>query len=151
MNTLQEQIEIDFKDALRNGRKDDLAFIRSLKAAFGNASLKKGNISSPLTLEEAISIVRKQIEQRNDSIAQFMKGNRLDLVEKEKAEAEFLSKYLPTEIDDDSLNGLVWLALQEYENPTKKDMGNIINKVFLAAEGNVNRKRIAAALNNKLK
>lgn len=150
MNTLQEQIEKDFKEALKNGEKDRLGLIRSLKAAFGNASLKKGNMTEPLTLEEAQNVIRKQIEQREDSIRQFLKGQREDLAEKEKAEADILEKYLPVEIDDDTLHGIIYKVLGEYENPTRKNTGEIIGKVFAAAGGNANRKRIAAIVNTHL-
>lgn len=152
MNELTEQIEKEFKEALKNARKDDVAFIRALKTAFGNTALtKKGNLKAPLSLEEMQDVIRKQIEKCNESVVQFVKGQREDLAAKERAEAAFLEKYLPAEISDGDLEGLIYLALQEYDNPTKKNMGEIISKVFSAAGGNANRKRIAAALSTKLK
>lgn len=151
MNTLQEQIEEDFKNAFRAGKKDEVSLLRALKSAFGNASLKKGSMTTPLTLDEAITVVRKQLEQRNDSMAQFVKGNRPDLALKEKAEAELLEKYLPVEITDEALDDLISVILASYDNPTKKQMGEIINSVFEVSNGQANRKRIAAAVSIYLK
>jgi uncharacterized protein YqeY len=103
-----------------------------------------------LTLEEMQDVIRKQIEKCNDSIEQFIKGQREDLVAKERAESEFLKKYLPEEISDDELRDLVEKAFSYYENPTKKNTGEIISKVFSLSDGKANRKRIASHVSNKL-
>jgi hypothetical protein len=148
--TTQEKINEDLKQAMRDKNATKLNVLRSLKTAFANASLQKGSISEPLSDIEVINIVRKQITQREDSGQQYLKANRFDLLQTEVDEIEIIKPYLPTELDDGDLNGIIWLAIQEYETPTKKDMGKIIKKVVEVVNGRADNKRISKLVGEKL-
>jgi uncharacterized protein YqeY len=147
---MKTKIDEDLKQAMRDKNQTKLNVLRGLKSAFTNASLQKGNVDSELSDIEIINIVRKQFSQRQDSIKQFIDGQRLDLVAKEEVEMEILKEYLPTELDDGDLAGIVWSAIQEYENPTKKDMGAIIKKVVEIVNGRADNKRISKMVGEKL-
>lgn len=149
MNT-QEKINEDLKQAMRDKNTVRLNVLRALKSAFTNASLQKGSISEPLSDVEVINIVRKQFSQRQDSVSQFANAQRNDLIAVEEAEMEVLKDYLPVELDDGDLNGIIWLAIQEYETPTKKDMGKIIKKVVEVVNGRADNKRISKLVGEKL-
>jgi uncharacterized protein YqeY len=147
MTQIQTQIEEDLKQALRDKNTNKLSVLRGLKAAFQNAAIAKGNA---LVEDDVLSIVRKQIASRKDSVEKFVDGKRFDLVAKEESELEVLKDYLPAEISDDDLAAVVILAIGEYETPSKKDMGNIISKVYEAINGRTDRKRIASIVSSKL-
>lgn len=147
---MKDKIDEDLKQAMRTKDSTKLNVLRGLKSAFTNASLQKGNVSESLSEMEMINIIRKQFSQRQDSIKQFVEGQRFDLVAKEEVELEILKDYLPTELSDDDLNGIVTLAIGEYESPTKKDMGNIIKKVMEVVNGRADNKRISKLVLEKL-
>ena len=147
---IQEKINEDLKQAMRDKDTQKLNVLRGLKSAFTNASLQKGNVNDPLSDIEVIGIVRKQFGQRQDSVKQFIDGQRLDLVAQEEQEMKILKDYLPTELSDGDLAGIVWLAIQEYDNPTKKDMGKIIKKVIDAVDGRADNKRISKMVGERL-
>lgn len=150
---IQEQINEDLKQAMRDKDTRKLNVLRGLKSAFTNASLQKGNVSEPLTDSEIIQVIRKQFAQREDSIKQFRESKRNDVVARisiEHEESEILKNYLPKELDDADLEGIIWLVLQEYESPTKKDMGNIIKKVIAVVDGRADNKRISKMIGERL-
>lgn len=147
---IQEKINDDLKQAMRDKNAVKLNVLRALKSAFTNASLQKGNVNEELTNTELVQIVRKQFSQREDSVKQFVNGQRFDLIAKEEAEMEILKEYLPKELEDGDLEGIIWLALQEYDAPTKKDMGNIIKKVIAVVDGRADSKRISKLVGEKL-
>ncbi|HEX9020375.1 MAG TPA: GatB/YqeY domain-containing protein, partial [Nitrospirota bacterium] len=88
---LREKIDNDIKIALKSGAKDKLSALRLLSAALKNKQIDKRR---PLTEEEVVETVRSLIKQRKDSIEQFAKGGRQDLVDKETAEITVLEVYL---------------------------------------------------------
>ena len=147
---MKAKIEEDLKQAMRDKDSTKLNVLRGLKSAFTNASLQKGNVDAELSDIEIVNIIRKQFSQRQDSIKQFVEGQRFDLVAKEEVEMEILKEYLPTELSDGDLEGIVWLAVQEYETPTKKDMGAIIKKVMEVVNGRADNKRISKLVMEKL-
>ena len=100
MNNLQTKINEDLKQAMRDKDSTKLNVLRGLKSAFTNASLQKGNVSEELSEVEIVGIIPKHFSQRQDSIKQFVDGQRFDLVAKEEVEIEILKNYLPVELDD---------------------------------------------------
>src|ERR1700678_3325936 len=99
--TFQERIDVDLKEAMKARDAQRLGVVRMLKSALKNAAIEKAGVTGQLDDQEAIAVVRKQVKQRQDSIEGFVKGNRPDLAEKEKAEFEILSQYLPTQLAPD--------------------------------------------------
>ncbi len=93
---LEEQISSDYRQAMREKnaiKVSTLSFLRSqLKYVMIDKKMDK------LTDEEVIVVIKKQVKQRLDSIEQYQKGGRKDLVEKEQAELNILKSYLPTEM-----------------------------------------------------
>ena len=146
MNT---QIQEDIKQAMRDKNANKLNVLRALKNAISNAALQKGNIDEPVSNTEIMALIRKEISKRQDSIQAFIQ-TRPDLVDKEQLEIDILTPYLPAEMSDEDLQGIVFLALSEYENPTKKDMGKIIKRVVETVDGRADNKRISAMVGSKL-
>ena len=99
--TLQQQITEDMKNAMRAKDSARLTTIRMLTAALKQKEVdERRGVDNPLTDADVLSIVDKLVKQRRDSVAAFEKAARTDLVEKEQAEIEILSAYLPKALSD---------------------------------------------------
>jgi uncharacterized protein YqeY len=144
------KINEDLKQAMRDKNSTKLNVLRALKSAISNASIQKGNINSPISDNEIIGIVRKEISKRQDSIESFVTAKRFDLVSKETSEMELLKEYLPIEWSDEELTKAVEDAIIELGATTKKDMGNVIKKVQELAQGRVDNKAISAKVGQLL-
>lgn len=94
---LREQLSEDLKHAMRAKDENRLNAIRTLKAAIANFELAQPK-DKPITEADLLGVVEKQVKQRRESIELYTKGNRLDLVAKEKAELACLEAYLPKQL-----------------------------------------------------
>jgi uncharacterized protein YqeY len=147
---MKTKIEEDLKQAMRDKDSTKLNVLRGLKSAFTNASLQKGNVEAELSDVEIVNIVRKQFSQRQDSIKQFVEGQRFDLVAKEEVEMEILKSYLPEELSDLQLETYIVDSISELNATSKKDMGNVINRVVYIVNGRADNKRISKMVGEKL-
>jgi uncharacterized protein YqeY len=141
------EINDDLKYAMKAKDAKLLLVLRGVKNVISNAEIAK---KDKLTDPEILQVIRKQVSQREDSMKQFKDGGRLDLALQEELELLILQKYLPVDMDDDTLEAEVELAIKHYETPTKKDMGKIIKDVIAAVHGKADNKRISAMVAKKL-
>lgn len=117
-----------------------LSALRMLKAALVNREVEKGR-----TLEEAEArqVVSSLVKQRRDSIEQFTKGNRPDLVEKEQAEIVVLEAYLPRAADPATVERAVAEAIRETDATSPKDLGRVMKAAMAKLSGqNVDGKSV---------
>src|SRR6266540_1230469 len=119
---LRERIDTDIKNSLKSGAKDKLSTLRMLSAALKNKQIDKRR---PLTEEEVAETVRSLIKQRKDSIEQFGKGGRQDLVDKETAEVVVLEVYLPQQMSREEIEVMVRDAVAQTGAQGAKDMGKV--------------------------
>ena len=96
--TLSEKINSDMISFMKSKDSFSLGVIRMVKGAI---QLEKINLKRELNDDEVIAVIAMQIKMRNDSIAEFVKGNRTDLVEQYQKEIELLKHYMPKELSDD--------------------------------------------------
>jgi uncharacterized protein YqeY len=106
--------------------------LRMLKAALTNKQIEKGR---DLDDAEALQVVASLVKQRRDSIEQFTKGGRTDLVEKEAREIRILEGYLPPAMDDAELDATVQAAISETGATSPKDMGRVMKSVMARLAG----------------
>jgi uncharacterized protein len=125
--TLAEQITKDIADAMRAKDQVRLAPLRMLKAALMNREVEKGR---PLDGGESLQVVSSLIKQRRDSIEQFQKGGRADLVEKESREIALLETYLPPPLDTAAIERAVDEAIAETGASSAKDLGRVMKAVM---------------------
>lgn len=104
------------------------------------------------TLEDAqvITVIKKQIKQRQDSITQYEKGRRQDLADKEKKELAILQSYLPAEMSEEQLSSLIALAIKEAQAATIKDMGKVMKIVSAEVAGRADNKRVSDLIKKML-
>ena len=144
---LRERIDLDAKDALRSGAKDKLSTLRMLIAALKYKQIDKRR---DLTEEETAETVRSLIKQRRDSIEQFGKGGRQDLVDKETAEVAVLEAYLPQQLSREELEAMVRDAVTQTGAQGAKDMGKVMKALVPAVGGRADGKLISELVKHAL-
>src|SRR5688572_26930132 len=127
--TLVDKLKQDLTGAMKAQDAPRTSALRMAKAALMNKEIDK---KAPLTDEEAQKVLQSLVKQREDSIFQFRKANRPELVQKEEAELAVLRAYLPAEASDADIEGGVEAAIKETGAATQKDMGRA-RKAALAA------------------
>lgn len=124
MPSLQEQIQADLGDAMRAKDGVRKSSLRMLIAALKNAQIevRKDHLDDAAVL----TIVQKQVKQRRESILEFRKGNREDLVAIEEAESEVLSAYLPAQVSREEIVAAAQKIVAETGASGPRDMGKVM-------------------------
>ena len=148
--SFQAQIDQDIKEAMKAKQADRLMVIRMLKASLKNLAIEKGGADFVLDDATALTVVRKEMKKRQDSIESFEKGNRPDLAAKEKAEAEILAAYLPQALTPDEVAALVKEVIAELGATSKAQMGAVMKVANERAAGRVDGKTLSATVNSQL-
>ncbi len=144
---LREQIDADIKAAMKSGAKDKVSALRMLSAALKNKQIDK---RAPLLDSEVLDSVRSLIKQRKDSIEQFAKGGRQDLVDKETAEVVILEVYLPQQLGREEVEKLVREAIAQTNAQGAKDMGKVMKALVPLIAGRADNKLVSELVKNSL-
>ncbi|HXY61729.1 MAG TPA: GatB/YqeY domain-containing protein [Nitrospirota bacterium] len=144
---LRARIEAETKEALKSGAKDKVSTLRMLNAALKNKQIDKRR---PLTEEEVIETVRTLIKQRRDSVEQFARGGRQDLVDKETAEIAVLEVYLPKQLTREELEGMVRDAIAQSGAKDAKDLGKVMKALIPIVGGRADGKLVSELVKNAL-
>ncbi|WP_411333475.1 GatB/YqeY domain-containing protein [Metabacillus indicus] len=146
--SLLERLNQDMKQAMKNKEKDKLAVIRMVKASLQNEAIKLGK--QELSAEEELTVFSRELKQRKDSLQEFSKADRLDLVEKTQAELDILTVYMPKQLTEEELTAIVQETIAEVNAVSKADMGKvmaaIMPKVKGKADGALVNKTVAGQL-----
>jgi uncharacterized protein YqeY len=129
---LIDEVSTAIADAMRRQDAARLSALRMLKAALMNREVEK---SRALDAAESLQVVTSLVKQRRDSIEQFQKGGRQDLVDKETAEIAVLEHYLPPPIDPAALERAVAEAIAETGAASSKDMGRVMKAAMARLSG----------------
>lgn len=145
---LEEKILNDYKEAMKN--KDTLksSVLSFLRAELINVAFAKKK--KALDDNEVIPVIRKQIKNRQDSIEQFQKGNRGDLVDKETKELEILKSYLPQELSVDEIKKIIEEIVASTGAQDLKDMGKVMKEVAGKVEGRADGKMVSDLVRERL-
>jgi hypothetical protein len=144
---LRDTIDSDIKNALKSGAKDKLSTLRMLSAALKNKQIDKRR---PLTEEEVAETVRSLIKQRKDSVEQFGKGGRQDLVDKETAEIAVLEAYLPQQMSREEVEVMVRDAITQTSAQGAKDMGKVMKALIPMVGGRADGKLVSELVKHAL-
>lgn len=145
--TLLEQLSKDMIDAMKSKDSFTLGVIRMAKGAIQLESINK---KKELTDEDVVSVIAKQIKMRNDSIAEFSKANREDLVEQNKKEIAVLNKYMPEQLSDAKINEIIDEAFTKINPTSNKDMGLIMKEISPKLKGKADMGKVNAIIKEKL-
>jgi uncharacterized protein YqeY len=130
--TLFERIGQDITAAMKARDQARLAPLRMVKAALMNREVEKGR---PLDQAESEQVIASLIKQRRDSVEQFAKGGRADLVARETAEIAVLEAYLPPPVDPAEVERAVDAAIAEAGATSAKDLGRVMKAVMNSLAG----------------
>lgn len=144
---MRNQILEDLKTAMKNRDKETLAVIRMVKGAI---QMEELNTKRELSDDEVIGVISKQIKTRKESIAEFAKGAREDLISKTEAEIKILEKYLPEQLSLDKVLKIVEDAFNQINPTSMKDMGKIMNVVTPQVKGRYDMSEISKIIKSKL-
>ncbi|HXL26222.1 MAG TPA: GatB/YqeY domain-containing protein [Chthoniobacterales bacterium] len=148
--TLQEKIDSDLKEAMRAKEAERLSVLRMVKSAMMNAVIEKHGAGGKLTDSDAIVVLRKQVKQRQDSVAGFEKGGRRELAEKERREIGILSGYLPQPLTAEEVASIVQAVIAETGASSKAQMGQVMKIVNEKAAGGADGRTLSEAVQKAL-
>ena len=142
-----EQLNKDMIDAMKAKDKDRLTVIRMVKAALKQEQIDhKKEINDDLLID----VVNKQIKMRKDSITEFEKGGRKDLVDKTQAEIDVLMKYLPEQLSHDEVKKIIDEVFTEVKPTSVKDMGKVMKEATAKLKGKADMKEVSTIVKEKL-
>ena len=146
--TLNQQIASDITAAMKAKDAVRLSALRMLKAAVMNKEVEK---KRDLEDAEVLQVVASLVKQRRDSIEQFSKAGRTDLVDKETGEIAILEHYLPPAVSPEEIDAAVTAAIAEAGATSAKDMGKVMKAVMPKLAGkNVDGRTVNEAVRRKL-
>ncbi len=137
--TLQEQLTQDMKTAMKQKEQARLTTIRQIRSTIKYKEIELGR---PLEDEDVLQVISTLVKQHKDSIEQFTKGERQELVEKEQAELAVLEAYLPAPLSEDEIKKLVQEAIEAVEAASMRDMGKVMKYVMPKTRGRADGKLV---------
>lgn len=147
---LKKRIQEDFKKVLKERKEIEISTLRMLKSAILNrekekryklskekSDLKEKDLEkeSQLTDEEIIEVIFSEVKKRKEAMVEFEKGERMDLVEKEKKEMEILKKYLPELLSKEEIKKLAKEVIEKIGAVSIKDMGRVMGVLMPKVKG----------------
>lgn len=145
--TLKLRLSDDMKAAMKGGDKQRLAAIRLI-----NAAVKQREVDERIELddEQIVAVLGKMVKQHQDSIEQYRKGERPDLVEKEAFELEIIASYLPPQLPDEELAALIEQAITASGAQSIKDMGKVMAELKPKVQGRADMGVVSARIRSRL-
>lgn len=131
--SLLERLNNDMKQAMKNKEKDKLSVIRMVKASLQNEAIKLGK--KELSEDEELTILSRELKQRKDSLHEFDKAGREDLVDKLRTEISIVELYLPKQLSEEELSVIVKQTISEVGAKSKAEMGKVMAAIMPKVKG----------------
>lgn len=128
-------LQQELKESMLARDSDRTSVLRMLISAIGYAEINKGGAGYEATEEDVMSVIQAEAKKRRDSIEQYTSANRQDLADKEKAELDMLTKYLPAQMGEDEVRTLVANAVTQSGATTPQDMGKVMGVLMPQVKG----------------
>ncbi len=144
---MYDRIKNDIVSALKE--KDTLK-LQTLRGVKGDADLTHINKKVEINDELMIEVLSRQIKTRRESIVEFEKGNRSDLIEKTTKEIELLQEYLPKQLSEEELNKVIDDAFNKVNPTSNKDMGLIMKEVTPLVKGKADMGKVSSIIKERL-
>ena len=145
--SLKETLNNDIKTAMKAKDKETLAVLRMIKTAVQAAEIDKKEELNP---EEELTILAREAKQRRESLAEFVKAGRDELVAKTEAEIEIVERYLPKQLSVEEVKEVIATVAEKIGATTQKEFGKLMGAVMQElkgkADGNVIKEQVKAHL-----
>ncbi|WP_026960927.1 GatB/YqeY domain-containing protein [Alicyclobacillus herbarius] len=135
--SLAERLSDDLKQAMKNRDKLRTSVIRMVRSALKNREIETG---APLTEDDVLAVLQKEVKQRKDSLESFKAAGRTDLAEQAEAEIAVLGEYLPKPLDEAELKALAVEVIREVGAASKADMGKVMGQLMPQIRGRADGK-----------
>ena len=148
---LYDTIMTDMKEAMKSHDKETLSTLRFLKSAIDLFKInnKMDRTESPND-DTVIEVVSKQVKTHKESIEEFKKAGRDDLVENLLKEVQILSKYLPEQLSEDEVRSKIDEVISSIEATSIKDMGKVMKEATAKLRGRADMKKVSEIIKSKL-
>ena len=146
--SLDVRLNEDVKAALKAKDTIRVSTLRMVRAEIATTKLTKNK--KGLDDAEIIKIIQGHVKRHKESIAQFEKGGRQDLVDKETRELEILSEYLPEPLSDEELMNIVEETIADLGTTSKKEMGRVMKAVMEKVAGRADGKSVSRIVSSRL-
>ena len=133
--------------AMKSRDKETLATVRMIKAAVQNAQIEAGH---DLTPDEEVAVMSREYKQRKESLAEFEKAGRQDLVEKTNNELKVVEQYLPKQLSADDVQKIVKETIDQVGASSMKDFGKVMGAVMPKVKGQADGKVVNQAVKDIL-
>jgi uncharacterized protein len=143
----RDDISRDTKEAMRDRDRPRVEALRMLSAAVKNGEIEKGE---PLTEDEEITILRRQLKQREESAGAFREAGREEQARNEEAEADIVRRYLPAPLSDEELERVIEEAIRETGAASMRDMGAVMGRASEISGARADGKRLSALARERL-
>ena len=144
---MKQNLLNDLVAAMKSQDKETLSVLRMVKGAI---QLEEINKKSELTDEDFIGVVSKQIKTRKESVVEFEKAGRLDLVEQTNKEIEILNKYMPEQLSEEDILKVIEKAFDTIKPQTQSDMGKLMGFVTPKLKGKADMSFVSKTIKEKL-
>ncbi len=144
---ISQQLDADLKAALKARDQAKTSCLRLIRSAFNN---KAKDLKRELSPEEEIQILGSMAKQRRESIDQFSKGGRQDLVDQEKAELAFIQAYMPAQLDEAGVNAVLDEVFAELKPQGAKDIGQVMKAAMGRLQGQADGKLVNQLVRQRL-
>ena len=142
-----EKLKQDMIEAMKNKEKERLTVIRMVKAAMDQEHIdRKREINDELLID----VVNKQIKMRKDSISEFEKGGRSDLIEATQKEVDILMNYLPEQLSIEEVKDIISAIFDEVKPEGQRDMGKVMKEATAKLKGKADMKEVSNIIKEKL-
>jgi Uncharacterized conserved protein len=135
---LAERLTEDLKQAMKDQDKLRLSVLRMVRAAIKNVEIEKRR---PLTDDEVLDVLNRELKQRQESLAEFEKAGRDDLSRQAEEEIRILRQYLPEPLDEEALAALIDEVIRETGATTKRDLGKVMSVLMPKVKGRADGKK----------
>jgi uncharacterized protein YqeY len=144
---LAERLNEDMKQAMKDGNKFRLQTIRMVRASIKNQEIE---LRRPLDDNDTLNILSRELKQRRDSLLDFERGGRDDLVSNVKAEIEIITEYLPQQLTEEEVKAIVVQTMQETGASSKADLGKLMGALMPKVKGLADGKLVNAIVQQSL-
>ena len=144
---MRERILKDLVTAMKEKDKEKLAVLRMVKGAM---QLEEINKKEELKDDEVIAVLAKQIKTRKESIVEFQKGNRNDLVKQTEKEIEILETYMPEQLSGEEVEKIIVEAIQKVNASAPSDMGKVMGIITPLLRGKADMSSVSKMVKEKL-
>ena len=130
--SLLERLNTDIKQAMKDKDKEKLSVLRMVKSSIQNESIKHGR---DLSEEEELTVLSRELKQRKDSLQEFDKAGREDLVHKLQAEIKIVEHYMPEQLSEEEITAIVKQTIADVNASSKAEMGKVMGALMPKVKG----------------